>query len=253
VVKNSTSARSPLSPKLWPDNAFVWWQSLLLAVVVLVALFVALAIVVGLVVSLFGLNVLRHPSAGVAIVIQLLGVYAPVGVLLVIALPLIGHRPLRALGLRLPTGTDILWGLVGAFAMWLITTVVGVLEESAFHTKVTETAVDMLKATHGPMLFAFAAFAAFVAPFFEELVFRGFLFNAILRYTPPAVAAVLSGVLFGAAHYDAHSAAAVVPLAAAGVVLGAIYYRTGSLAATVISHGTFNLFAIVALVVFHQS
>ena len=251
MVKNSTSARSPLSPTLWPRSAFPWWGSLLLALAIVVVVF-GTSTVVGVVLALrYGIRALQHPSAEIALVLQTLGVYVPVVVLLAFGLPRLAGRSLRDLGLRVPTIGDLGWGVAAAAAMFLAIQIVGTVEERFVHTKISETAVDLLKTAHGPMLYAFCVFAVVAAPFVEELVFRGFIFNAIVRYAPPAIAIVVSGAIFGLAHGDAHSLPAILPLAAGGMVLGYFYYRTGSLAVTMIGHGTFNLVSVIGLLAFH--
>jgi hypothetical protein len=78
----------------------------------------------------------------------------------------------------------------------------------------------------------------------EEFEFRGFLFNAILRYAPVWAAAILSGIVFGAVH---GSISAFVPLACSGVVLAYVYYVSGSLTASAIAHALFNLINVALL------
>ena len=252
MVKNSTSDRSPLSPTLWPADAFVWWRSLLLALAIgAVALAATLALGI-VVVARFGVEGLKHPSAPVALAVQI-GVYVPVLALLWFVLPRIAHRSLRDLGLRLPRPVDLGWGIGGAALMVATIEAVGAIEERALHLKISETAVDLLKSAHGPALAAFAVFAVVAAPFVEELIFRGFLLNAFRRYVPAPVAVLLSGALFGLAHGDPRSAAAVLPLAAGGLVLGAVYYRSGSLVSSMIAHGTFNLISVIGVIALHAS
>ena len=84
--------------------------------------------------------------------------------------------------------------------------------------------------------------AVFIAPVVEELVFRGFVFNALLRYVNVGLAAAGSGIIFGLAHFDA---TAFFPLACAGVVLAFVYYRSGSLTASMLTHGGFNAVNVV--------
>jgi len=72
----------------------------------------------------------------------------------------------------------------------------------------------------------------------EEFIFRGFLFNALLRYMPLWSAAVVSGLIFGISH---GSPTAFLPLAASGVVLAYVYARSGSLTASMLTHALFNL------------
>ncbi len=246
MVKISTSARSPLSPTLWPADAFVWWQSLLFAFGLFVTTVVA-AIAFGLAwAGVFGLASLKHPSTGFLLAVQCAS-YVPALILALYVLPRLAHRSLRDLGLRAPTPAEVGWGIIGSAAMFLVSGAIGGFEEHVLHQKVQETAVDLLKTVHGPLAFLFAFIACILAPIVEELVFRGFLFNALLRYSPVAIAAVLSALVFGIAH---GSWSAFAPLAGAGLVLAVVYYRTGALSASMIAHAGFNAIAVVGFFFF---
>jgi membrane protease YdiL (CAAX protease family) len=63
---------------------------------------------------------------------------------------------------------------------------------------------------------------------------------------------LLSGALFGLAHWLPGNLGAIVPLAAVGMVLAGIYYRTASLAAAMLAHAFFNSLTVVTVLVFHQ-
>ena len=103
------------------------------------------------------------------------------------------------------------------------------------------------------MIWMFVVLACVAAPFFEELTFRGFVFNAFRRYLPGWAAIILGGIAFGFAHLQPGNAGAIAPLAAGGMVLAWVYYRTGSLFASMITHATFNLVPVVLIVGFHQT
>jgi membrane protease YdiL (CAAX protease family) len=91
---------------------------------------------------------------------------------------------------------------------------------------------------------AFAVLAVVVAPFVEELTFRGFLFNTIRRYAPVWAAAAISGIVFGLSH---GSLTAFVPLAGSGIVLAYVYELTGSLPASMLTHALFNAINVALL------
>ena len=246
MVKISTSAPSPLSPTLWPAKAFVWWQSLLFAVALfLTALLAAFAFGIAWAVA-FGLASLKNPSTGFLLVAQCAS-YVPVLILALYVLPRLAQRSLRELGLRAPTWAEVGWGILGSAAMFLVSGAIGGFEEHVLHQKVQESAVDLLKSVHGPLAFLFAFIACVLAPIVEELVFRAFLFNALLRYSPVAIAAVVSALVFGIAH---GSPTAFAPLAGAGLVLAVVYYRTGALGASMIAHAGFNAIAVIGFFVF---
>jgi membrane protease YdiL (CAAX protease family) len=253
VVKTSISERSPLSPKDWPADAFVWWRSLLFGVVLFLAVFVpALTIVIVLLMAhVFSAHDLQALSWPV-IVFQLIS-YAFGLLVLTIVLPQLAHRSLAELGLRAPHLRDLGWGIGGAIAMILLASSVGAIEDSLLHLKPDEVQVHWLREARGSLVGGFVFLACIAAPFFEELTFRGFLFNALLRYVPAWAAVVLSACIFGGVHWQPGNAGALLPLAAAGIVLAVVYYRSGSLVASMITHGCFNLFTVVAVLSFHQN
>ncbi|MDB5028904.1 MAG: Abortive infection protein [Candidatus Eremiobacteraeota bacterium] len=171
---------------------------------------------------------------------------------LVPLLPAVAHRSLRDLGLRIPTARDLLWAIGGAVAMVLAATAVAAFQESFLHVKADEVQVQMLRKASGSVLAGLVFLACVAAPFFEELTFRGFIFNAFLRYMPWWAAALVSGIIFGGVHWLPGNNGAILPLAAGGVVLAVVYYRSGSLVSSMITHALFNTFTVVLVVVFHQ-
>ncbi|TMK97070.1 MAG: CPBP family intramembrane metalloprotease [Actinobacteria bacterium] len=79
------------------------------------------------------------------------------------------------------------------------------------------------------LLLLSAALTCALAPVCEELLFRGFIFAALRNWRGPALAAVITGILFGAIHAGSAPAIDLVPLAVLGVALCALYQRTGSI------------------------
>ncbi|HEV3086713.1 MAG TPA: CPBP family intramembrane glutamic endopeptidase [Candidatus Elarobacter sp.] len=253
MVKTSISARSPLSPTPSKRNDFIWWQSLLLAIGLYFVILVGSAIALGLVLG-FGLGSPRdfRTLSWAVLFAQVFAYASGFGILLPL-LPKLAHRSLRELGLRFPTMMDVVWGIAGAVAMVLVVAAAGLIQEKVFHLKADQVAVQWLRATRGPLLAGFAILACIITPPFEELVFRGFIFNALRRYMAPWGAVVISAIFFGAAHMQPGNAGAVVPLAAGGVVLATVYYRTGSLAASMVTHAVFNAATFFAVAVLHQT
>lgn len=251
MVKTSTFVRSPPSPKRWPAEAFRWWESAALTVGLIAATVFSLAAVVATLVS-FNLasqkdfTALSWPN----IVIEIASLAAPLAVLIP-GLPAIARRSLHDLGLRIPRPADILWALGGATAMFIVATAIGAFQESAFHLKPDQITVHWLRDGHAALVASLVILACIGAPIVEELTFRGFLFNAILRYAPAWVAAIVSGTIFGLAH-SATGVGSIAPLAAGGIVLATVYYRSGSLTASILTHAIFNTFTVVLVLGFHQ-
>ncbi len=79
--------------------------------------------------------------------------------------------------------------------------------------------------------------AAFLAPLFEECVFRGVLLPALARGLGTGPAVFLTSALFAALHFHLP---AFAPLATVAVVFSLAYVYTGSLWVPVAMHGLFN-------------
>jgi len=84
-----------------------------------------------------------------------------------------------------------------------------------------------------------------VGPLVEEIVFRGLLFGALAQRFGVLAAAVLTAILFGAAHGDL----VLFPsLAALGFITALAYAATGNLTVPVLLHALSNAFAATFLV-----
>ena len=130
------------------------------------------------------------------------------------------------------------------FGVWLAIAIVG-------------TGIDYLLAPGGFRLTvsagtwalgAAAAIGLFAQTFAEELYFRGFLTQGLLLATRrPVVAALLSGLLFGAAHIP-NGAPQAVGAVCFGIASAYIAIRTGGIACTLGIHFANNLFGAVVVV-----
>jgi membrane protease YdiL (CAAX protease family) len=253
VVKTSTSDRLPLSPTRSTDPGFVWWLSLLFAVLLVVAMFVPATVLlaflfVGGWAHLDDLRSLSWPL----LVAQVFSYGTTLAVILPL-LPKLATRSWAQLGLRAPRRRDVAYAIGGAVAMVAATVAAGAAEQAIFHLKPDEVQVQLLRSARGSMIGVFVFFACIAAPFVEELTFRGFIFNALRRYLPVWVAVLGSAILFGLAHWQPGNAGAIIPLAAAGAMLALVYYRTGSLVASMFTHALFNSVTVVLVLVFHQA
>jgi membrane protease YdiL (CAAX protease family) len=88
----------------------------------------------------------------------------------------------------------------------------------------------------GPSLVMFLTVAG-LAPFFEELLFRGFLLPVLARRQPMAAALVVSALVFGAIHLQP---AGLPILSTLGLALGLAMRHSGSLRAPILVHGCWN-------------
>lgn len=103
---------------------------------------------------------------------------------------------------------------------------------------------DILEAIHASEWGAWGALqlcvsAVIVAPFAEEVFFRGVLLPCIWKYTGHAWGAIVTtGALFGAVHVAQPQD--VVPLAMMGVILGFVRVHYRSLRICILIHALFN-------------
>jgi membrane protease YdiL (CAAX protease family) len=81
-----------------------------------------------------------------------------------------------------------------------------------------------------------------VAPFVEEITFRGIVFPSLKAAWGTAPALLVSGGIFGVVHLQPTIA---VPLALIGMALAAVFMRTRSLWSAIVAHCAFNTVSLV--------
>jgi membrane protease YdiL (CAAX protease family) len=101
-------------------------------------------------------------------------------------------------------------------------------------------------------ILAFAVVALVVAPFVEEVFFRGLLQRSLESALPRWIAIGVQGVIFGFLHVQPaigiFNVAIVVPISVAGMVFGFTYHRFKRLGPNIAAHFWFNAVAIGVLV-----
>lgn len=97
--------------------------------------------------------------------------------------------------------------------------------------------------------YATGAFAVLVAPFMEELIFRGVLFAFFERFGGVAFAVGLTALLFAALHMSEYSGAwnHLLLILVVGVVFSLARAWSASLAPSVILHAAYNLTLMLGL------
>jgi uncharacterized protein len=154
---------------------------------------------------------------------------------------------LRALGLRAtPLLPALGWIFAGIIVVFAVTIGYG-LVVTAFHLPLQTNAETLTKEAKTMPFTVLGALvgAVFIAPFCEEIFFRGFLFGGLLRGMNVVWATLVTTVLFTLVHGDIGSA---VPLFAIGLILAVIRWRTGSIWPGIGLHMLNNAFAAVAVV-----
>ncbi|NRB50642.1 MAG: CPBP family intramembrane metalloprotease [Saprospiraceae bacterium] len=97
--------------------------------------------------------------------------------------------------------------------------------------------------------FVFGSFLAWlifflIQPFFEELLFRGYVLRLVERYFSTWAAIIISSILFGLVHApnDNFSIIGLLSIALSGLLMGWLFVRTNSLWAPTGLHFSWNFF-----------
>ena len=231
----------------------MWWHSLLFAVLLVCALVVPSVLALAFMMVAGWAHVKDLQAMSWPLLAAQFIAYGVALAVMFLLLPVLARRSWPALGLRTPRWRDVAYGMAGAVVMLLASAAVAVVQERVFHVKADEVQVHWLRDARGAMIWMFVILACVAAPFFEELTFRGFVFNAFRRYLPAWFAIIVTGVVFGFAHLQPGNAGAIAPLSVGGIVLTWVYYRSGSLVASMLTHASFNLVPVVLIVGFHQA
>ncbi len=151
------------------------------------------------------------------------------------------------LGLRPSSSKWILWGLALAVLLLLVVVLINgilipIFTDGEFHNpQLVAVAPDGFS---WPALISMLVMAGVVAPFGEELVFRGLLFPWLRGHLGVIAAAVLSGLIFAILH----GVPILIPaLTAIGTALALLYHRCGSLWPVILAHGAFNSIMVILL------
>lgn len=90
--------------------------------------------------------------------------------------------------------------------------------------------------------YVISAYAVFIAPFVEELFFRGFLYPAMARLTGVGIAIGFTSITFALLHVAqlGYAWAAVTPILMVGLILTIVRAATKSVAITVLMHMAYN-------------
>jgi membrane protease YdiL (CAAX protease family) len=207
---------------------------------------VFLIAVAATVVASLPLVAIHHFCGGQQVIATFVGELA-FGVAVLLWVRYVNHGPVAALGLPRRPLRDIGAGLVAG----------GILEVAAGITLAVVSYLVSLVIGHqpgrpeqvvscvrGPSLALLGPVVVLVAPFGEELFFRGFLYKGLRRHRSVAVSVAVSSVAFGLVHV---SPLLIVPLAVVGAGLALLYERRQSVLASMVAHATFNLIGFITI------
>ncbi|MEH1828373.1 MAG: CPBP family glutamic-type intramembrane protease [Nostoc sp.] len=140
------------------------------------------------------------------------------------------------------------WGLGGYCTALPIVVVVSLINQQLWQGQGGSNPLLQLalESQDSVALGIFFSTAAIAAPFFEEILFRGFLLPSLTRYLPVWGAILISSLLFAIAHL---SLSEILPLTALGIVLGVVYTRSRNLLAPMLLHSLWNSGTLLSLFV----
>jgi len=130
------------------------------------------------------------------------------------------------------------------------TLAISVLVVSSFFPSGEQPPIERLLSSTTAM-YVFAVFGITVAPLFEEIIFRGFLFKVLSDIGGPGTAVSVTAILFALLHLPQlwGSWAGVVLIFVVGYVLSFVRQRSNSIIPSFIIHTSYNgmLFGVFAL------
>jgi membrane protease YdiL (CAAX protease family) len=170
-------------------------------------------------------------------------------VLLVQRASIAGHKlTLASIGLsKERLGINFVWGVCAFAAELPLTIAMGLIGQKLFSflPPPEHPASTMLQ--NRPdfgVVISILVFGALIAPFWEEIVFRGLLFPAVSKVTTgPVVGALITSFLFAAIHPQGPST--WLALGSIAAVSCALAYHTKSLVPSIVMHAIHN-FALMA-------
>jgi membrane protease YdiL (CAAX protease family) len=146
-------------------------------------------------------------------------------------------RPLRLLGLGLDKKavTDLLFGMIISIVIMVISALVLSLFGLARFTYNGLSEVTLL-------YFLFSLIVVFIMAAYEEVLFRGYAFQALIEGSNIWIALVIYSLLFGAAHLSNEGVTVfdILVTIVGGAFLGIIYYKTRSLWMCIGAHFIWN-------------
>ena len=153
---------------------------------------------------------------------------------------------LDMLGFRRTSHTAIAWLPLVALSIGLFATAVYalVVEGLGIDILVPDQGLEKIAALDGIAMLPIFAIVGLLAPFAEEVFFRGFLLAALAPMIGGLRGAVVSAAIFSAAHMHVGT---LFPIFVMGMLLAWLYLRTGSIWPSFVAHAAQNLLALAFL------
>jgi membrane protease YdiL (CAAX protease family) len=146
-----------------------------------------------------------------------------------------GQLVLASLGFRSFSVRRAAFWIVGSMVLIFAVNILYSSIITAFHLNLqTNDQVILARSQQAPLTtYATLLVAVFIAPFCEEVFFRGFVLPGLRHRMSAALAIILSALLFAIAHVDPGSFAVLLVI---GLLLGFVRWRTASIWPGILLH-----------------
>jgi Predicted metal-dependent membrane protease len=148
------------------------------------------------------------------------------------------HSGWSSLGLRKFTRQNLNLGC-GLTLLTYVIIIIYAMILTPFHLKMQTSVLPVFNNLSSPWFFL--VFGAFVAPFTEELFFRGFVFAGLQTRYDWKIAAAISSLLFAIAHLELTF---LLPAFLLGFLFAYLYHRSHSIWPGIIMHVSINTFGL---------
>ena len=141
----------------------------------------------------------------------------------------------------------VIWLISGAW-VGLLTGLqkIGILDEFP-----PQELITVLSNNENPVaIILLAVFAVILAPFVEEIIFRGAIYRFFKGHTSVFAAQIISGAFFAVVHFNLMS---FLPLLTIGVLLAQLYEKEGNILLPMLFHAYWNGFSLLTLFLINQS
>ena len=235
LLKKEESILAINFDKSWesPWNGEIIWQ------VLVVGFFFISQVVLPIIIGASGFNASGLGIRGKVLYVLVTYLLMAGGGLTVLYLSVKQFFPLPENWFQLRAKNWYLWAMGGYLCAIPLVFLVSVINQQIWAGKGGSNPLLLLtlQSQDNFALFILFITASIAAPFFEEIMFRGFLLPSLTRYVSVSSAIVISGLIFAIAHL---SLAEVIPLAVLGIILGVVYTRSRSLLASIMVHSLWN-------------
>ena len=151
----------------------------------------------------------------------------------------------RDLGLRYYSIAKTIWySFLALIAIFLVSFLYVFLMNSLFSIEAPSSKIEILVRNRSLSSNILLVVVALIAPFSEEIFFRGFLYSAFKKSWGVNAGLFLSSFLFALVHLEIYS---FIPLMIIGWILAYMFEKTKSLIPAIFLHGAYNLILILIL------